>query len=743
VNFFDSMWGPRRESRAVTDKAWNRSKSIAWDDKWYALGIPARRAYLTQIKAPTRQGSMSQQGTLVDKVPAEAVKQLLDAGFIKVEEGIGKRSAKIVPLSTAYDFSARLRGMHRYGLLSASHRDDLMKYCRHVFPDNGEGVMNRVLGAVAIQERVRMDEGLEDYVTSGDWPDWALKATKAKAAEPLLAALRKATGPVPKAVLASLVPSHKPAEVEEALSELVENLAVFEDVKAETFEILVGFLPIVRTRLVDANKPQVRPPLVVVENPKDIGPPGGLAVNDLRIFLLEVAQDPPRLRQDGGIFAKEEPRFLGAFLPHPGWLDAILGTSIERRFHEARNHARFFKFVETETEENASWLRLTGKGRVWLSSGLEEQYAKLYHELRDPAKKTDPYSYDYNTGDSRFLGISVTVATPPKGQTYYYPSSNQRPEDRDRVREALRKSLETLPVGVFHRWDSVLEHLSFGDENPLSRSVEGPNSLIFLDQRTIPRLPARLTASAKLVIDGMMRVRLLPFDAFQPAIDAEGRLCVARLPRLAGYFGRPYEAGESLSTAPTRVIVQPDFSLMVIGLDPAPAAELAPFCERSSGHAGQGVLTFKITRDSVLRAATQGLSGGAIAARLKKHASVDVPENVIREVQEWANWVRLVNVRTMTVVRCPDSETVARVISTLGKKAERLNDSLVALNAPKLTPAERQKLQEQGITVTKDDITFRPTASTPSASPSPSPSATPSDPTAPTPKKRGRPKKAR
>ena len=35
-----------------------------------------------------------------------------------------------------------------------------------------------------------------------------------------------------------------------------------------------------------------------------------------------------------------------------------------------------------------------------------------------------------------------------------------------------------------------------------------------------------------------------------------------------------------------RVVVQPDFSVILIGLNPAPVAELAPFCERVKGRAG-------------------------------------------------------------------------------------------------------------------------------------------------------------
>ena len=729
-------WQNTRDPRDEHEKAWRRSQATSWDEKWQALSNRARFAYLTQIKSPSKEGSYAQPSTPADKVPAEALEELIAAGFVKVDPGTGKKPGRALSLSAAYDFSSRVRSLQRYHLLGPSNRENLVKYCKYVFYNQGESVIRRVLTKAKVEDMVGLEEGLELYVTSKHWPDWALTSIESKAAKPLLEALRKAKGPVALADLPALVKGAKPEDLSEALTDLVVHLAVFEDVKPGTLELVVGLLPIVRDRTNEAAKPRKRPPLVVVEHPKDVGPPGGLAVNDLRVFLLEVSGDSPRLRQDGGLFQKEEPRFLEALPPHPGWLDAALKSSPEHRLAAAFRNAKTFGFVEEESEDKATWLRLGGKGRTWLASGLEEQYGKLYDYYRSTARKADPYSYDYNQGDSKFLGVEVKVMPVPKGGgTYYYPSYHEvKPEHRQAMRDAIFKAFEQLPVGVFHRWDSVLDHLAFEDHNPLIRGVDPSKVMIFLGQRPVARLPERQEQAGKTLLQTLLTHRLLPFDAFRPAIDDQGQFCIARLPRFDGYFGRDYKPGEDAESAATRVIVQPDFSVVVIGLDPAPAAELAPFCERAGGHAGQGVLTYKITRDAVIRATSQGLSGSAIVARLKKHASVDVPENVLREVREWAGWVRLVNVRPITVVRCPDRETVARVVSALGKKAERLSDTLVALHAPKLTPAERQKLQENGIIVTKDDIDIPSHSEVPDVS---APTA------AKTPKKRGRPKKAR
>ncbi len=735
MNFY-GFWQTSRDPRAEHEKAWRRSKATAWDEKWQALSAEARLAYLTQIKTPNKEGSYTQPSTPADKIPPKVLEELVAAGFVKVEPGTGKKPGRVFSLSAAYDFSSRVRSLHRYHLLGPSIRENLVKYCKHAFYNQAETVIQKVLARAEVEDMVGLEEGLELYVTSKRWTDWVLKSVDAKAAGPLLEALRQAPGPVLLADLSTLVKGAKPKELGEALTDLIVNLAVFEDLKPDTLELVVGLLPIVRERASEASKSRERPPLVVVEHPKDVGPTGGLVVNDLRIFLLEVAGESPRLRQDGGLFQKEEPRFLEALPPHPGWLDEAFKSSPERRLSAAYQNARTFGFVEQESEEKALWLRLSGKGRNWLASAIEDQYGTLYEYFRSTSRKADPYSYEYNQGDSKFLGIEVRVQPIPKeGGAYYYSSYHEiKPEQRQALRDAIFQAFDTLKVGVFYRWDSVLDHLAFEGHNPLIQGGEPSKVMIYLNQRPVARLPERQEQAGKAMLLAMLTNRLLPFDAFRPAVDDQGRLCIARQPRLDGYFGRAYEPGEESQSAATRVIVQPDFSVVVIGLDPAPAAELAPFCERAGGHAGQGVLTYKITRDAVIRATGQGLSASAIVARLKKHASVDVPENVLREVQEWAHWVRMVNVQPITVVRCPDREAVARVVSTLGKKAERLSDHLVALHVPKLTPAERQKLQDNGIIVTRDEIVIPGLAE----------QTTSGDPPAAKPvKKRGRPKKAR
>jgi hypothetical protein len=760
MSFYNPLLRKPGNPRTEHDKAWKRAKATAWDAKWEALSSGARRAYLRDIKPPTQAIATPQQNTLADKLSAKVVDELVAAGFARVEPGVGKKSAKIIAMPATHDFSLRLRSIDRYRLLGPSDRTLLTNYVRHAFHNQGESVIAKVLEAVNIPDYCRLDDGLELYVTTSEWPNWALKAIKTKPAAAVFEALKKAEGPVKVADLYRLVKGVKPKDIDEALTDLITHLTVFEDLQPDTFEIIVGLLPIVRERLASIARSDQNAPLIASENPKVIGPLGGLSINDLRVFLLEITGEAPRLKRDGMLFAKEEPRFFDAFPPLPEWIVKLLKLTPERRLYQAFHHARTIGFTEAEHDDKSISLQLSARGRKWLSSGLEEQYIKFYESFREGAGLTgyntfedfdededddlyddlyDDYSSSYRhySDDSVFYGISVSIHQTKATQSRYYSYyTAMDAETRKALRASVLKAFESLPIGVFQTWESVLAHLSSIKRNPLVLGGDLTKLTIFVNQRQVARLPESVIQAARLFVEAFVMNRLLPFDALRPALDNEGKLLVARLPRFAGYFGQKYDPGKEEQGISTKVIVQPDFSILVIGLDPAPAVELAPFCDRSGGHAGQGALTFKISRESVVRGVMQGLNAQAILARLTKYASVDVPVNVAKEIQEWASWVRQVNVRPITVIRCPDSATVDRVVAALGKKAERLGETLAALHTQNLASAERQKLQEQGILITKKDIAIPNAPSKSTAPPGSTKPATPS-------KGRGRPKKVR
>ena len=119
----------------------------------------------------------------------------------------------------------------------------MVKSIKHAFTSNGEPTIQRVLTKVGIPGYATLEESLELYVTTRRWPEWALELCKSQAAKPVIDAMFKATVPLKLASLHSKVKGAKPEEVQEAVSELIRYMVIFEGVDVESFEIFVGSCP--------------------------------------------------------------------------------------------------------------------------------------------------------------------------------------------------------------------------------------------------------------------------------------------------------------------------------------------------------------------------------------------------------------------------------------------------------------------------------------------------------------------
>jgi hypothetical protein len=698
---YDTIWGrPQREMRGLGQKAWKREGQEPWEAKWQGLSAQARFAFLDVVKGPARKGAQTQPNVAADKLPPKVLEELVAAGFVEVRSTrVIKGKRRIFAVEDVYDFAVRVRSLHRYHLLDPDRPSgELERFVKYCYEGAAYSLVFGVLHDVGIQEDGRVEEALQRYVAHHRWPGWIVQRLKDPLAGPLLAAIRTADGPIPRGQIPPDLAGTDAAKLRATLEALITHLALFEDLRPGTWELVVGLLPPVRAELEQAAKPRPRPPLVACERPKEFGPEEGLVVADLRAFLLELAGEPARLRQDRAIFQKDADRISATLKPVPEWLETLLKTSSAGRLEQALRWARDLSLVKEKEEAERTWLHLAPKGHEWLARPLELQYGSVFDTLRAPPKK-DRYDYSY-PGDSRFLGVQVMVdkTKPRKGYVDYW---TVKPEQVQELRDALYRALAELPLDVFHRWDSVRGHLTYQQHNPLLLGLDQDKVVVHWGSRPVPALEERLEEVGRLLLDEFAHHRLIPLGCLRVAIDGAGELCVARHPRLDAYFGREMKAGAlgGAAAAGSRVIVQPDFSVVIIGLNPAPAVALAPFCERVKGTVGQGAMTLKITRESVVKAVTHGLKAAEIVARLERHAGNGLPANVRKEVQGWCAWVRRVEVSQPTLIRCPDRDTADRAAAALGKTAERLGETTLVLPASRLTPADRQKLLGQGLIV--------------------------------------------
>ncbi len=235
---------------------------------------------------------------------------------------------------------------------------------------------------------------------------------------------------------------------------------------------------------------------------------------------------------------------------------------------------------------------------------LQEQYLRI-HERIYPLRKVrlriapsyldsftanvDPFGGG-SGGDQRFLSDDVAVVRLEKGKQ---PPITGMPRRTTMLRcGGARLGLLRTEVGRL---------LSAGQcpipsRRPRSQSLESrvaaptrSRSFTTLDfvppqqeaREDVGRNLIYAFLSRRLIPLAVSRWRLTqPIRSASPVDRASTRTSTVRLPR---------RAGRAASGGPARVVVQPDFSVIVIGLNPAPAAELALFCERTTTASSQGL----------------------------------------------------------------------------------------------------------------------------------------------------------
>ena len=130
---------------------------------------------------------------------------------------------------------------------------------------------------------------------------------------------RRGEGANPVGVVGRADSKRSPEKVRAALDGLVNYLAVVEGLDSTTNALLIGFRPDVKKSRTRSTHPEPLPKLAEQPSPPEFAPEGGLHILDLRAVLLELAGQPGRVRQDHGLYAKEQERFLATMLEAPEW----------------------------------------------------------------------------------------------------------------------------------------------------------------------------------------------------------------------------------------------------------------------------------------------------------------------------------------------------------------------------------------------------------------------------------------
>lgn len=175
------------------------------------------------------------------------------------------------------------------------------------------------------------------------------------------------------------------------------------------------------------------------------------------------------------------------------------------------------------------------------------------------------------------------------------------------------------------------------------------------------------------------RERLVLFGMLDLA-EAGGKPALVRLTILgARALGLTVPDEAVQRSAP--LIVNPDFE--VILFPEGDTWELVTALDRFAERLGSdGVVRYRITEASVEKAVAEGLDPAAILRTLSERSRVEVPQNVIYSIGQWAEKVKFVSLSTVCLVRGRNKEVVDRILHDKALRAlvlERLSPTALLM----------------------------------------------------------------
>jgi hypothetical protein len=186
------------------------------------------------------------------------------------------------------------------------------------------------------------------------------------------------------------------------------------------------------------------------------------------------------------------------------------------------------------------------------------------------------------------------------------------------------------------------------------------------------------------------RERLFLFGLVDLA-DADGKPTWLRLTALgAKALGVTVPEGHEDNGAP--LIVNPDFEIILYpdGDTYDLVTELDRFAERISS---DSAYRYRLTEASIEKAVAEGLEPSSILRTLSEHSRVDIPQNVIYSIGQWAEKVKFVSQATVSLVRGRNKEVIDRILHDKrlrGHVIERLSPTalLMSQDVPRETLAK-------------------------------------------------------
>ena len=336
-------------------------------------------------------------------------------------------------------------------------------------------------------------------------------------------------------------------------------------------------------------------------------------ISDISAFLSFVEHNPIRLTLSGKVYRTavrklEESFILARSGAYPGpWLFEYLFDFCQSQ-----------SMIEHGAERSVV---LTVKGRTWDRTPLDKKLSRLLKFA---------------------CGHWTTMVEPFHGE---------------RLMALFLEELKRLPLG---EWVDV-NAPAFAARNRYLAGLDASGvrdrfqSRYQFTQQTGMRDPHQLA----LALTTWARERLLMFGLLDVA-EAEGKPALMRLTTLgAKALGLPVPDDKPDAGSP--LIVNPDFEIILFpeGDTYDLVTELDRFAERISS---DSVIRYRLTEASIEKAVAEGVEPARILRTLSERSRVEVPQNVIYSIGQWAEKVKFVSQSTVSLVRGRNKEVVDRIL---------------------------------------------------------------------------------
>lgn len=605
--------------------------------QWGELSISARRTFLDGLRP----------GLSLAAAPGDhAMEELKDAGLLEKSGTIGYLA--VTPEHES--FHHVMKALEKHPLFEGSGLAALCAYLADHYTSRDRSLLHESL-ALLPNDLPRV-AGL---VSSVEWLEAALPrqgapgdAAGLEAARAMLRFFRDQRDRVAVRDLEDYFPKIGRDDLCAGIRIGIQRAVFFLGLRRTDLEPLLGIWPAAARRLRRMAVVLAPEPVKVVRTFRH-----PYLVEDMTTLLLAARIEPiPLRRGDEKPFIRFVENVSPALLSVPDWLESFFGLSLEGRISLALQSLRLTGFLVPDGSPRGGpppqRQGRRGRGSSGSAPVPRRSRGSGGTAWREPALVPAPWTaawVDQPLAErrERIVGMLAIGAGGPSGLFDLLEEEWASSEGaREEILPWLVQAFSSVPAASF---------IKFADFAEYQAAIGSPLGAV--QPYSVPHERAGDSASSGAVGPGPGATEealeelwksflgifigrcLLSLDGVEAGITEEGTPCfrlthIGR--RILGLPGDGQGDGEGRDASTPAIIVQPNFEIVFLVPSPAAEALLGRFCERVGREVG---VLFRITKQSIQRAAASGLRTDQVIGSLERHARSELPPNVRQEIHGW------------------------------------------------------------------------------------------------------------